>query len=367
MAGRGSLLSSSLRRLTTSIPLTRSTVTPWYPRGSTLKPLVPSRPLVRLQSQWGRPQYQRFNRAQQVYGLWNQSPAFRAAIGITVVGGGAFYYVNLETVPISGRRRFNCISPETEQSMSDQQVGQVLKQYQGHILPPNHPAAVLCQRVLDRLIQAAGLEGNQWDLRVIDDPKMVNAFVVPGGKVFVFTGILPICAGEDGVAAVLGHELAHNVAHHVAERMSQMWFVLAAAFLLSYTLDISGQLASVAVDLALSKPNSRKMESEADHIGLMLMAQACYDPAAVPKFWQRMAKAEQYAPPQLLSTHPGSASRVKAIEGWIPEAESKRAEGDCGLVANYGIFARPYSTKLLTLEIAPQFRQTFRRAGEDFF
>lgn len=138
----------------------------------------------------------------------------------------------------------------------------------------------MVNKVLARLIPAAGLEGQNWEVQVIDDAEEKNAFVLPGNKVFVFSGILPICAGEDGLAAVLGHEIAHNIAHHSAEKLSQMAYLIPIALLLSGTFDISGSLAQFILDIALERPGSRKMEAEADHIGLLMMAQACYDPSA---------------------------------------------------------------------------------------
>ena len=273
-------------------------------------------------------------------------------IGTLVVGGGIFYVSNLEQVPVSGRRRFNCVSPQTEAAVADSQLNAILNQYRGKILPSNHPQTILVRRVLDRLIPAMGTWADpetKWELRVIDEPNIKNAFVIPGGKVFVFNGILPICKDEDGVAAVLGHEIAHNVAHHVAERMSKMGFLLGAAFLLAYTLDISGLSAQFVVQLALENPNNRTQESEADHIGLLIMAAACYDPASAIGLWQRMQQAEKHAPPQFLSTHPSSANRVKAIEQWVPEAEEKRNESGCGFMT----------------EMSDRFRESFVNTEED--
>ncbi len=193
----------------------------------------------------------------------------------------------------------------------------------------------MVNRVLGRLIQAAGLEGQKWEVRVIDDPEEMNAFVLPGNKVFVFSGILPICAGEDGLAAVLGHEIAHNVAHHTGEKISQWFYLFPFALLLSFTFDISGQAAQTLLSLALEWPGSRKMESEADYIGLLMMAQACYDPSAAVGLWDRMAQAEKVAVPQILSTHPASKKRMAVIQEWLPQAQQKRAESQCGITAGY--------------------------------
>lgn len=125
---------------------------------------------------------------------------------------------NLEQVPVSGRRRFNIITPGMEEAMGQASVDQVKQQYQGQILPEYDPRVQQVTKVLQRLLPFAegeGLKDLGWEVTVIDSPEQ-NAFVAPGGKVFVFTGILPLCRDEDGIAAVLGHEIAHVVAHHTA-------------------------------------------------------------------------------------------------------------------------------------------------------
>lgn len=128
----------------------------------------------------------------------------------------------------------------------------------------------MVQRVLDRLLPHSGLgtEDDQWEVHVIQDPQK-NAFVIPGGKVFVFSGILDVCEGEGGLAAVLGHEIAHNVAHHAAERLSAVAVLLPIAIIGGLLLGFSDFGASqMIVDLAFLRPGGRKQESEADYIGL---------------------------------------------------------------------------------------------------
>ena len=298
---------------------------------------LPSRTPIRLVSQWGppRPQYNRFGNAQNLYTRWRTSPNFRYGVGAVGLGSGGIYYYNLEEVPISGRRRFNCISPAWEEQMANSQYEGVMQQFGRQVLPPGHPYSRMVNKVLARLIPAAGLDGQKWEVKVIDDPEQKNAFVLPGGKVFVFSGILPICAGEDGLAAVLGHEIAHNVAHHTGEKLSQAFILLPIALLLTYAFDISGSLSQWLLSIALERPGSRKMESEADYIGLLMMAQACYNPSAAVGLWGRMAKAEQYAPPQFLSTHPASKNRMTVIKEWLPQAEQKSAESECGNVSGH--------------------------------
>lgn len=200
--------------------------------------------------------------------------------------------------------------------MGQQSYEEVLRSTRGKILPENHPLTIMVNGVLRRLIPQAPIEGADWRVHVIKDDGMVNAFVLPGGKVFVYTGILPICKDEDGLAAVLGHEIAHVVAHHPAERMSNNILKVGAVLLISMLFDISGQIPSLLLNLMYSLPNSRTQEAEADNIGLMMMSKACFNPEAAVGLWARMQKAEQEAPPQFLSTHPSSYNRMEAIRGW---------------------------------------------------
>lgn len=168
------------------------------------------------------PQYKRFGSPSGgISGLfyrWAARPTFYRDVGIITAGAGGVYVYNLEEVPVSGRRRFNIISPQLEASLGKATVDQVKEEYRGHILPDDDYRVQKIRKVLERLLPFAegeGLKGLDWEVHVIDSEEQ-NAFVAPGGKVFVFTGILPLCKDEDGIAAVLGHEIAHVVAHHTA-------------------------------------------------------------------------------------------------------------------------------------------------------
>jgi Zn-dependent protease with chaperone function len=168
------------------------------------------------------PQYKRFNSSSGgVSGLlfrWAARPTFYRDVGLLSAGTGGIYLYNLEEVPVSGRRRFNIISPGMEEALGRSSVEQVRQEYKGRILPDSDARVRRVKQVLERLLPYAegeGLKDLQWEVTVIESPEQ-NAFVAPGGKVFVFTGILPLCKDEDGIAAVLGHEIAHVVAHHTA-------------------------------------------------------------------------------------------------------------------------------------------------------
>lgn len=137
---------------------------------------------TRPASQWGprRPQYNRFSNAQNIYNLWQTSNNFRVGIGAAGLGFASFYVYNLEEVPISGRRRFNFYSAEREEARAKEHYLAVLREYGKQVLPPQHPSSRLVNSVMTRLIPAAGLEGQDWEVRVINDPDQKNAFVIPG-------------------------------------------------------------------------------------------------------------------------------------------------------------------------------------------
>jgi hypothetical protein len=171
----------------------------------------------------GGPQYQRFSASSGISGFftrWAARPTFYRDVGVITAGAGSIYILNLEEVPVSGRRRFNFIPSKIEEALGESTVEQIKQEYNGRFLPDHDPRVRQVKRVLERLLPFAFKEGKglsemTWEVHVIDSPEQ-NAFVVPGGKVFVFTGILPHCKNEDGIAAVLGHEIAHVVAHHTA-------------------------------------------------------------------------------------------------------------------------------------------------------
>ena len=168
------------------------------------------------------------------------------------------------------------------------------------------------------------------------------------GKVFVFTNILPICKNDDGVATVLGHEIAHNVAHHAAEKMSSFYVLTSVAILLAAFVGIDERITQILLQLGFEMPNGRKQETEADFIGLQMMAEACYDPEEAVRFWDRMEKAAEYEPPQMLSTHPSSHNRQEKLKEWLPRAEDKRQQSDCAVMLGFGEFSNADSGKLLT-------------------
>jgi metalloendopeptidase OMA1, mitochondrial len=173
----------------------------------------------------------------------------------------------------------------------------------------------------------------EWAVAVIES-EQVNAFCLPGGKMAVYTGILPVAKNADALAAVMGHEIAHALLRHGSERMAQqklMQIGTVAAGMSTSDLDIRQQQMVMAALGAGAKygimlPFSRDHESEADYVGLLLAAAACYDPEESIGLWERMGAAGGQRPPEFMSTHPSSGSRISQLREWMPEAEALRAQ-----------------------------------------
>jgi len=204
--------------------------------------------------------------------MWYTSPNFRYGVLAAGAGGGVFYYANLERVPGTGRVRFNVISEEYVKKSADGQDRLIIQQFGPKVLPPNHPHSQMVDRVIKRLILAAGLSSEGWTVRVIDDQDQANAFVMPGGTVYVFSGILPIAENDDGLAAVLSHEISHNVAHHRAETLSSYGLLVLFAWSIQGLFDKSGNLTYFLLNTLLTLPNSRAQEvsqfQRTGHLGL---------------------------------------------------------------------------------------------------
>jgi predicted Zn-dependent protease len=254
---------------------------------------------------------------------------------IVIVLAAALAY-GCATVPVTGRKQLSLVSSAEINQMSATQYQEVIRKGP---LSTNKEQTEMVKRVGVRIQKAVEkymadkgasdqLTGFNWEFNLIEDAKTVNAWCMPGGKVAFYSAIMPICKDEAGVAVVMGHEVAHAIANHGRERMSQG---LLAEFGLSTvsaamgqnptaTQQIFMQAMGVGTNVGMLK-FSRSHESEADHMGLIFMAMAGYDPASAPKFWERMATLSGgQQPPEFLSTHPSHDTRIKDLEGWIPEA-----------------------------------------------
>lgn len=255
--------------------------------------------------------------------------------GVVAGGAGLYYWSHLEHAPITNRRRFMQVSEDQEKMLAQISLQEVMKQYGPAILPPSHPASRYVNKVAQRVIAAIQPEltsaDTMWKVYVIDAP-IANAFVLPGGEIFVFTGMLPIAANEDGLAAVIGHEIAHKIARHVAEKVSFYQFTSIAMMLFQVLIagDLQMPFGDAIKNLLVFLPFSRKCEIEADYIGMLLMARACFDPAETAQVWRRMADQEKGPrPPAFLSTHPGHFERINKINEWLPEARRQFSDAGC--------------------------------------
>jgi predicted Zn-dependent protease len=251
-----------------------------------------------------------------------QSVAMRALIALLLL----VVLVACETVPITGRSQIMLVGEGTELQMGLDAYKEIL----GKAKVSNDPRVnEQVTRVGRRIAEATDRRDYQWEFRVIDDPK-VNAFCLPGGKVAVYTGMLPVARDDAGLAAVLGHEVAHAVARHGGERMSQQMAVQGLtvagtqALLAGRdpgTVQMVGAALGAGATVGLLLPWGRSQESEADHLGLIYMAKAGYHPQAARDLWVRMGEASKGREQlEFLSTHPLPATRIGQIEGWIPEA-----------------------------------------------
>ena len=242
---------------------------------------------------------------------------------LLVLTGG----VGCTTVPYTNRSQFMIVSESQDLALGATAYRQVLKQ-EKIVTDPRLTAPV--QEIGRRIAAVADKPGYKWEFTVIDDPKQANAFCLPGGKVAVYTGIFPVAQDDDGLAAVIGHEVAHALARHGAERMSTSTALQVGGAVVAVAAGTQGagvQNAAMAAyglgsQVGVALPFSRSQESEADHIGIILMAKAGYDPEAAIGLWQRMEKdAKGGAPPQWLSTHPAPRTRQEDLRGWMAEAQ----------------------------------------------
>lgn len=235
-----------------------------------------------------------------------------------------------------GRTQFVALTPDQEKALGAQAFQEVLSEAE---VVPSGPMVRDVEEVTRRLVRATTnprflqmvripQRDYRWEVRVVRS-REVNAFCLPGGKMVVYTAILPVCQTDAGLATVMGHEIAHALAQHGAERMAQSKMAqigITAAGGAMGGMNSSDQRAVLAILNAGAKfgilSYSRKHESEADHVGLLLMATAGYNPEESVKFWERMrAKTSGGGrPPEFLSTHPSHETRIRDLVNWIPEA-----------------------------------------------
>lgn len=241
--------------------------------------------------------------------------------------------VNLScsTVPGTGRTQLNLMTSTQEISLGAQSYKQILR---GEKIIESGEDAEMVKNIGEKIAVSAqelfptsNAKKFRWEFKLVDNQEIINAWALPGGKVAVYTGLLNITRDEDSLAIVIGHEAAHAIARHGAERMSQSLILelglLGASISLSdlepNERDFTIAALGVGATLGISLPFSRSHESEADYMGLLIAANAGYNPGAALGVWERM-KQEGQQSPEWLSTHPYPETRITNLQSWMPEA-----------------------------------------------
>ncbi len=248
-----------------------------------------------------------------------------------------FFLMGCSTVPITGRKQLSFIPQGELLTLSDQSYKDVLSKstmstdaaWNQKVTEVGRKIAASAETFMRENGMEKDLKNYKWEFNLIQDDKTINAFCMPGGKIVVYTGILPVVQDDNGLATVMSHEVAHAIANHGGERMSQQLLVQAGGMGLAQITKSKPALAQKILmqaygagsQVGILLPYSRSHESEADHIGLILMARAGYDPKTAVAFWERMSSLGGAKPPELLSTHPANARRIADINKEIPEAE----------------------------------------------
>ena len=244
--------------------------------------------------------------------------------------------ISCSTVPLTGRSQLNIIPSSTMLSMSFSQYDQFLDQNK---VSNNKTQTRIVKKVGHKIQKAVEdyfaekgiseeLKGYEWEFNLVES-EQVNAWCMPGGKVVIYTGILPITKTETGLAVVMGHEIAHAIAEHGGERMSQGLLTNLGGMALAKALEKKPEETQqlwmaafgIGAQVGVMLPFSRLHESEADHLGLIFMAMAGYNPKEAVDFWKRMAEMKKgQSPPEFLSTHPSDETRIEDLKKLLPKA-----------------------------------------------
>jgi predicted Zn-dependent protease len=266
--------------------------------------------------------------AKAVIGFLVGRPLIAILIAVVVVGV-LLIGTRSQRTPATHRVEHVKLTDQQQIQLGAEEYAKTLRQNKGRIVSSG-PSYAEVQRVAKRIEAVAAKDKPNfvWKVTLLRN-KEANAFCLPGGKIVVYTGILPITKNDAGLATVLGHEVAHATAEHVAERIERQHLTeVAAAIIAGGVAFTPAQFVRLTALLGIdsSLRFSRSQESEADHIGLIYLARAGYDPQQAVSFWQRMLRASRgQEPPEFLSDHPSDAHRVQRIQGWLPEAEQAYA------------------------------------------
>lgn len=268
------------------------------------------------------------------------SPAFSSLLKLLLSALLVLNMAACATVPGTGRSQLSLVDDSELNTMAATEYKNMIQK--GPLSTDQKSTAMIknvgakISRASETYLKEHGLEQDianyKWEFNLIQSDQ-VNAFCMPGGKVAFYTGILPYCKNENGVAVIMGHEVAHAIAHHSRERASQQLMTNVGGTLLSVGLGVGGA-SSMTSDMAMAAfglgsqvgillPYSRAHESEADRIGLTLMAMAGYDPNGAVAFWERMSSGSDKGGSSFLSTHPSDQKRIDDIKKYMPEAMSR--------------------------------------------
>ncbi|KXJ14754.1 Metalloendopeptidase OMA1, mitochondrial [Exaiptasia diaphana] len=249
----------------------------------------------------------------------------------------AYYFFHLEQTPFTRRVRFMPLGNAQMEQIIESEYKQALEVCGDNILPVNHPDHIRVFQVTKRLVtknQCKEMEGIKWQVNVVDTPDM-NAFVLPNGQIFMFKGMLDILPNDSALATILGHEMAHAILKHGAEQASLhgiinlfivislaiLWAILPTDFLAISAQWFQDQILTILLHL----PYSRTLEEEADEVGMLFAAKACFDVRESPKLWERLAVKENMEgtpDAEWLSTHPSHTSRASNLDSLLPEVSS---------------------------------------------
>ena len=240
----------------------------------------------------------------------------------------AGWFTGCATSP-TGRSQLMLVSEQQAITASKTAYTQTLQPFADKGKLDNDPAVTKrIKKITDRLIVEAikmrpETKDWEWSVKVVDDPKTVNAWAMAGGKMAIYTGLITqLNATDDEIAQVMGHEISHALANHTAERMSVAMASSLGIMAIGIATDSDAASlagAALAAKLAIELPNSRGSEAEADRIGVELAAKAGYHPKAAVTLWQKMEQVGGSGPPQFLSTHPAPENRQKTLEALVPE------------------------------------------------
>ncbi len=258
----------------------------------------------------------------------------RIGLASALCGGAlaALLLASCATVPETGRRQLSLVSSDEVMQLSLTEFDKLKKDTP---ISKDAEQTALVKRVGQRIAAVAPLPNAQWEFVLFDKPDTMNAFCLPGGKVGVYSGILKMTQNEAGLATVIGHEVSHAVARHGQERMSEGLLLqlggIGLAALTQSRPEAAQQLLQTAygvgATVAVELPHSRKQELEADHLGLIYMARAGYDPHEAVAFWQRFSAYNKQkgggAPPAFLSTHPVDDKRIAQLQELMPQATAE--------------------------------------------